>query len=112
MQTDGLAALSDAAIQAWADALGLDRQSTDKLTEPFTAVSDGRFKLVKTTRGSALYDHADPLEQQHVAAAHATDFDRLRPLLEAHLGPDPTAPVLEAGELSELGTRMRDLGYL
>lgn len=113
MQTDGLAALPDAAIQAWADALGLDRQSMGKLTEPFTAVSDGRFKLVKTRRGSALYDlDADPLEQQDVAGTHPTDLNRLRPLVEAHIGLDAATPVMGAGELGELETRMSDLGYL
>jgi hypothetical protein len=88
-----------------------------RLATPFTAVSDGGFKLVLEGEQELLYDlGADPLELDPVSAERvpADVLGRLRSHVSsgARGAGEVTTAEPSAAELADIEDRMRLLGYL
>jgi arylsulfatase A-like enzyme len=98
------------AIRSWE----LDEAQVVTMTSPQTAVTDGRYKLVRTGHGDRFHDLADdPLEERPRPAAEAAAA--LRAALER--AATPAAPAVAVGAdvavtNDDLEDRMRLLGYM
>jgi len=107
-------------LEAVANALGVGREAIRRIAAPISAVTDGRFKLVRTPGGDRFFDvDGDPLEERalerQVAAAAGVPVERLASALDQVDDAVPrSAP--QGGSTAEtsldLEERLRLLGYI
>jgi arylsulfatase A-like enzyme len=119
-QYDGISAADDPRIVAFAQKWSLGEDEVRRLTAGFTAVTDGRHKLVTDDRGAEwLYDlEADPFERAPLSDAGVAD--RLRAALAGGAAPfaddrptrEAAMPAASPDEIAALERQMRQLGYM
>jgi arylsulfatase A-like enzyme len=118
-QYDGFASFTPDIAERLVQRLGLDEQSGAALFRTGECVTDGRFKLVRTSGVEELFDVAtDPMETTDVAGRWPEHRERLLRALDAVEGlpratvdqPPPDEP--ESTGSAELEEQMRILGYL
>jgi arylsulfatase A-like enzyme len=121
-QYDGMGTPDHPKVLSFAERWGLDAQGVGRLTASFTAITDGRRKLVlRNSDELMLYDlDADPGETQPLDPEAADDaFARLRAVLEHPALAEAALPVAAVGgreatgeELEALERQMKLLGYM
>ncbi len=98
----------------------LDAAGQAMITTPLTCATDGGLKLMLRGDSEQLYDLGrDPLEEHPAAPGEHEDSQRVARLREALSMPSvrlsrepPAAPAAPAGEVDDLESRMKLLGYM
>jgi arylsulfatase A-like enzyme len=121
-QYDPMAPPSDARVREFAERWDLDDAAVRRLTDGFTAATDGELKLVLRDGAELRYDlSADPGERSPLDPAAANGrFDRLRTALEhpsvtgrGSVQPGAAgAQTASPDELAALERQMKLLGYM
>jgi arylsulfatase A-like enzyme len=122
-QYDAMGPPDDPRVIAFAQRWGLDDDAVARLTASFTAVTDGRRKLVRRNREEPLlYDLERDPDERSPLAARQTDgrFADLLAALEHPAVADASTPAASAArpdepspaELEQLQQQLRLLGYM
>jgi len=117
-QTDGIATWDPEARRQLGAAWQLPASVVERLGDPISCATDGRFKLVRDGGAVRLHDlTTDPLEVRDVAGAHPDQVARLLGVLDdADLRHEPQARGQAPGGTQattvDLEERLRLLGYL
>jgi len=117
---DAMGSADHPRVRSFAERWDLDEDAVGRLTASFTAVTDGRRKLLRRNDDELfLYDlERDPGETAPLdLGALEKDFADLlaileRPAVAVGVAPMGTGPEPAAGELAALERQMRLLGYL
>jgi arylsulfatase A-like enzyme len=119
-QYDPIGAPDNPRIGAFAEQWGVDEEGVDRLTATFTAVTDGRLKLVERNGSRAVYDLGGDPDQPDSAAERSAGAAALRaalghPMVSSVEGQPQSAaavPDAPADEIEAIERQMKLLGYM
>jgi arylsulfatase A-like enzyme len=119
-QYDPIGAPDDPRIGAFAEQWGVNEEGVDRLTATFTAVTDGRLKLVERNGSRAVYDLGGDPDQPDRDAERSAGAAALRSALghpmvsSAEVQPQSATamPDAPADELEAIERQMKLLGYM